>query len=322
MSKEIDGLRPRYAAIEAGGTKVLCGLGDASGGSIESLRINTEGPDETLAAVLAFFNDAMERHGPVSALGVASFGPLDLDPTSARYGSITTSPKLDWRGVDLLGHLQRALDVPAAIDTDVNAAAMAEARVGAGGQRRTVAYVTVGTGIGAGIALDGEIRHAGGHTEAGHLILRRHPDHGNFPGVCPYHGDCLEGLASGPAIQAAWGVPLDKLPADHPAWCVQADYLGQLCVTLVLTHAPDRIVLGGGVMSQLGLFPKVRARTRHWLAGYIEPFDADLLIVPPACDEASGLVGAYLLAADAERHALGTIARPISAAPSKPVRQG
>jgi len=294
-----------YGAIEAGGTKFVCGVGSAETGSIETVRIETGTPDVTLDEVAAFFADVTARHGPIAALGIASFGPLDLDPTSPRYGTITTTPKPGWQHVDLLGRVSRALGVPASIDTDVNAAALAEARAGAGVGGRTVAYTTVGTGIGVGVALDGAIRHAGGHAEAGHLLLRRHRAHAAFAGICPFHGDCLEGLASGPAIIAAWGDSFEALPADHPAWAVQADYLGQLCAVLVLTVAPDRIVLGGGVMAQPRLLDEARVRARHWLGGYVErlatPSAFEALILPPGCREAPGLIGAYLLAADAVR---------------------
>ena len=294
----------RIAGVEAGGTKFVCGLGSAEGGSLETARIDTRDPDATLAEVIAFFRAAAARHGAIDALGIASFGPVDLDRASPAFGHITTTPKPGWQDVDLLGRLRRALEVPAGIDTDVNAAALAEARLGAGQGARTVAYVTIGTGIGAGVALDGGIRHAGGHAEAGHLSLRRHPDHA-YPGGCPYHGDCLEGLANGPAIKAAWGASLDELPADHPAWSVEADYIGQLCAALVLTVAPDRIVLGGGVMAQQRLFPAIRERTGHWLGGYVaplaDPAARDALIVPPGCAEAPGLIGAYLIGAEAAK---------------------
>jgi len=292
-----------FGAIEAGGTKFVCGIGSAEAGSIETVRIETGTADATLGEVTAFFEEATARHGAIAALGIASFGPLDLDPASPRYGTITTTPKPGWQDVDLLERMAKALGVPVAIDTDVNAAALAEARAGAGAGGRTVAYATIGTGIGVGVALDGVIRHASGHAEAGHLSLRRHPAHGDFAGICPYHGDCLEGLASGPAVSAAWGETFETLPADHPAWYIQADYLGQLCAVLVLTVAPDRIVLGGGVMVQPWLLNEARVCASRWLGGYVErlqtPAAFEALIVPPGCREASGLVGAYLLAADA-----------------------
>jgi fructokinase len=293
---------PLFAAIEAGGTKFVCGIGTADQ-SIETIRIETRAPDCTIADVKRFFEEAQARHGPVAALGIASFGPLDLDPGSARYGAITNTSKAGWRDYALFNDLKRALGVPAAITTDVNAAALAEARRGAGMGFASVAYGTIGTGIGVGLATDGTLPMHGRHAEAGHLLLRKHADHAAFAGVCPYHGDCLEGLASGPAIIAAWGHSLDALPHDHPAWAVQADYIGQLCAALVLTVAPDVIVLGGGVMEQRRLFPAIRSRTAAVLGSYDDHWsDPDVLeasIVPSACEMAPGLVGAYLLAAQA-----------------------
>lgn len=289
-----------FAAVEAGGTKFVVGVGDAAGGSRETARIATRDPDATLDETIAFLRAASARHGPIAALGIGSFGPLDLDPGSPGYGSITATPKPGWRDAPLLRRLAEGLGVPAAIDTDVNAAALAEARLGAGRGASSLAYVTVGTGIGVGLYEGGRLIHGVGHPEAGHILPRRHPAHGAFAGICPYHGDCLEGLASGPAIEAAWGSPLSALPADHPAFAAQADYLAQLAVLLVLVAAPARIVLGGGVMAQQALFPPVRARVRDLLAGYVPRLDdAGALaetIVPPACAEPPGLLGAYLLA--------------------------
>jgi fructokinase len=195
------------------------------------------------------------------------------------------------------GILGAALGVPVAIDTDVNAAAVAEAWLRGSG---SLAYVTVGTGIGVGLAIDGRPVHGLGHPEGGHLLPRRHPAQGGFAGICPYHGDCLEGLASGPAIAAAWGAGLDVLPADHPAWEVQADLIAQLCATLILTVAPGQIVLGGGVMQQARLLPMIRRRAEALLAGYCAEWATaavfDDRIVPPVSIEPPGLVGAYLLA--------------------------
>lgn len=285
------------AAIEAGGTKFICGVGTATG-SLATARFGTRDPASTLADIAAFFAEAATVHGPVAAAGIASFGPLDLDPASPRYGSITTTPKPGWQGFDLRGAIAAMLGVPTRIDTDVNAAANAEAL--AQGAVAGLAYVTVGTGIGVGTT--GGAPRAG-HAEAGHLILRRHPAHDGFAGICPYHGDCLEGLASGPAIIAAWGSSLDTLPAGHPAWAVEADYIGQLCAAVVLMHGVARIVLGGGVMTEPALLDAIRSRTGALLGGYVErlatPAAFDALIGTPACREPSGLVGAYLLAAGA-----------------------
>lgn len=286
-------------AVEAGGTKFLCGIGDIHG-SRETARIDTRDPETTIAETIAFFRAAAARHGPIDAIGVGSFGPIQLDPTAADFGRITTTPKPGWSGADIPGRLHEAIGVPVAIDTDVNAAALAEAAHGAGNGVRSLAYVTVGTGIGVGLAMDGRTVHGLGHPEAGHLLFRRHPDHGSFAGICPYHGDCLEGLASGPAIIAAWGKSFADLPADHPAWDVQADYLGQLCATLILTVSPEHIVLGGGVMAQQRLIEAARARAEERLAGYCAAWTPAAFaerITAPGCTEPPGLVGAYMLAA-------------------------
>jgi fructokinase len=287
----------RLGAVEAGGTKFLCGVGSAAG-SLATATIPTRDPETTLAEVEAFF----ATHGSIDALGIGSFGPLDLETASPTFGHILRTPKPGWSGVDLRGRLAATLGVPAAIDTDVNAAALAEAEQAAVGTG-TLAYVTVGTGIGVGIVADGKPLHGAGHPEAGHLLPRRHPAHGGFAGVCSFHGDCLEGLASGPAIVAAWGSPASELAEDHIFWEVEAGYLAQLCAALFLTIAPHRIVLGGGVMDNRRLLPAVRVATQALLGGYIaalaEPGALERRIVAPACAEPAGLVGAYLLAARA-----------------------
>lgn len=286
-----------FGAIEAGGTKFICAVGTARD-VVEVARFETRDPVATLADVEAFFRDAAARAGPISALGIGSFGPLQLDRTAADYGRITTTPKPGWSGVDMPALLGNALAVPVAIDTDVNAAAMAEVAIGAGRGRRALAYVTIGTGIGVGLVIEGQAVHGLGHPEGGHLMLRRHPAQANFAGICPYHGDCLEGLASGPAILAAWGASFADMPADHPAWAIQADYLGQLCATLILTVAPEHIVLGGGVMAQERLVDAARQATAARLAGYCASWTPDAFshrITAPGCTAPSGLVGAFLL---------------------------
>ena len=287
--------QPLYAAIEAGGTKMVLGIGGVEG-SVKRATVATRNPDETLRDLAAFFADAP----PVSAIGVASFGPLDLDPASPEYGHILPSAKLAWAGVDLLGAARSMVgDVPGAIDTDVNGAALAEARAAASGD---LAYVTVGTGIGVGLIVNGRAVHGAAHPEGGHMLVRRHPAHDGFAGICPFHHDCVEGLASGTAIRAAWGASLAELPADHVAWEVEADYLAQLCTAIILMTAPDHVVLGGGVMAQERLFAPVRDRTAHLLAGYGRRTDRASLearITTPVSTEPPGLVGAYRLAAGA-----------------------
>ena len=287
-----------FGAIEAGGTKFVCGIGDAASGSLETAVIATRDPDSTFADVERFFRQA-ERHGPITGIGIASFGPVELHAGSERFGHILATPKPFWEGTDMIGRTRAILDMPMMIDTDVNAAALAEAAA-AGPDVTQLAYVTVGTGIGIGLVSGGVPVHGLGHPETGQVHRRRHPAHGAFAGICSFHGDCLEGLASGPAVVVAWGGTPSHFPEDHPFWAVEADYLAQLCVTLFLTVAPMRIVLGGGVMKQQRLFPLIHRRTAELLAGYFShaktPAEMAERIVPPLCTEPSGLIGAYLLA--------------------------
>lgn len=293
------------AAIEAGGTKFVCGVGNAETGSLETATIPTRDPDATFADVEAFFRAATERHGPgrgpIRGIGVGSFGPIDLDRTSGGYGRIVRTPKPLWEGCDLIARAGRIAAVPIALDTDVNAAALAE-KAAAGPQIASLAYVTVGTGIGVGIIAGGKPLHGLGHPEAGHGFPRRHEAHRDFAGICPFHGDCYEGLASGKAVEAIWGA-MQHFPDDHPFWEVESDYIAQLCVALFLTTAPERIVLGGGVMGQQRLFPLIRKRALDLLGGYLARLPdmsaMERRIVPPLCNEPSGLIGAYILAADA-----------------------
>ncbi len=299
----------RVAAIEAGGTKVIAALFDAGGTALERARIATRDPIATLAEVRDFLAAAQARHGAAQAAGLASFGPVALDPRAADYAHLRATPKAGWAGTDLRAMLPSDLrDAPFGIDTDVNAAALAEQREGAGRGCASLAYVTVGTGIGVGLVLDGHAVHGALHPEAGHLWPRRAADDG-FAGVCPFHGDCFEGLASGPAIAARFGASLDALPPDHLAWARLGDELGQLAAQITLLASPQRIVMGGGVMSQRALFPTLRARTRHWLGGYLDVpalrrrddrgDDLDDFIVPPALGDDAGLRGAFELARDA-----------------------
>lgn len=292
-----------YGAIEAGGTKFVCGIGSYGRGSLEQVRIPTTTPAETLGEVVRFFRAQSSRFGTIAGLGIGSFGPLDLDRDSSGYGRLTTTPKPGWQGIDLLGEIARPLGLPVAINTDVNAAALAEAQLAFGGGRGLLAYVTVGTGIGVGFAENGRIWERPALPEAGHLQLRPHMLHNGFRGICPFHGDCVEGLASGPAITAAWDASLDQLPSDHPAWIAESDYIAQLCAALLLTVSPDRIVIGGGVFNQHALYGSVRERTLQRLAGYRADLhslgDMEAVVRAPASALPSGLAGAYLLAAQA-----------------------
>lgn len=291
-----------YAAVEAGGTKFVCAV-FAAGRCLDGARVATRDPGATLAEVFGFFDRVQARHGALASLGIASFGPLRLDPSASDHGRLLTTPKPGWAGFDLLGAFRCRYRLPTALDTDVNAAALAERQWGAGRGLDDLAYVTVGTGIGGGLVMASRPVHGLLHAELGHLRPRRHPGDAGFAGLCPFHGDCFEGLASGPAIAARSGAPAVELPAEHPVWEIEADYLGQLCAQIALTASPRRIVLGGGVMQRRALFPLIRERMRHWLGGYLPDLSgseatADY-VVPPALGAHSGLFGALLLALQA-----------------------
>jgi fructokinase len=288
---------PMLGAVEAGGSKFVCALGDR-GGSIHSVeRFPTTTPQETLAQVRNFFKTS---GAPLSALGVACFGPVMLDKRSPNYGFIGATPKAGWSHVDVIGALTREFACPIGFDTDVNAAALAEQRWGAGRGTEHLVYVTVGTGIGGGVLVDGAPLHGLMHPEIGHIRPQRHALDVHFAGICPFHGDCLEGLASGPAIVARSGSELRELDAANVQWQLQGDYLGQLCAQLALTVSPQRIIMGGGVMSQERLFPLVRARMLNWLVGYIDRSeirsDSDRYVVPPGLGARAGVMGALALA--------------------------
>lgn len=290
-----------FGAIEAGGTKFVCAVGNWAEGSKRMATIPTRDPESTFADIARFFSEAADL-GPLSGIGVGSFGPVGIEPSSADYGRILRTPKPGWEGFNLIDGIRGFCDEPVALDTDVNTAALAEmemARAISGEALRQLAYVTVGTGIGVGIVHEGRALHGFTHSEMGHVLVRRHPLHGDFAGVCPFHGDCLEGLAAGPAVARAWDLTPSRIPGDHPFWEVETYYLAQLCVTLFLTTAPDRIVLGGGVMQQSRLFPLIRAKTCELLAGYLAGVDdaeaMERRIVSPLCQEPPGLVGAFRL---------------------------
>ena len=285
-----------YAVVEAGGTKFNCALMDDQGHSLKTLRIPTTNPSETLSAVYAFFSEASRD---VSALGIASFGPVDVNPKSNSYGKILSTPKPGWRGVEILNHLTKALGVRGCIETDVNAAALGEYVYGSAKGSRSICYVTVGTGIGVGILLDGKPFPGRHHSEAGHMRVLRAPED-NFEGICPFHKDCLEGLASGPAIQERWGQPAEQLSDDHRAWDFQAHYIAMLCNNLLYTLRPDCIVIGGGVFEKSHLIGKVRTQLQQTLAGYgldKSELDMENFVRTPSCNQTpSAMLGALELA--------------------------
>jgi fructokinase len=292
-----------YGAVEAGGTKFVCAIGDASGRIHAQTRFPTTDPATTLSCARDFLHESSLEFGALTAIGVASFGPVILDRTSARYGFIGRTPKAGWSGTDVVGMLAREFSCPIGFDTDVNAAALAEHRWGAARDVGNLVYVTVGTGIGGGVVVRGAPLHGLMHPEIGHIRPRRHPLDADFDGICPFHQDCLEGLASGPAIVARAGAELQNLDAAHPQWELEADYLGQLCAQLVFTLSPQRIIMGGGVMTPARLLPGIQRRMLHWLGGYIELFEilaqADRYVAAPGLGAQAGVLGALSLAIDA-----------------------
>lgn len=280
-----------YGAIEAGGTKFICGYGTGPQ-DVVTAEFPTRDPQQTISDVLAFFAGRKLR-----SLGVASFGPVDLRSNSPTYGYITHTPKLAWRNFDLLGAL-RVLQVPLALDTDVNAAALGEQRWGAGQGRTDLVYVTVGTGIGAGVICANQPVHGMGHPEAGHMLVRKHPDD-TFAGCCPSHGDCWEGLASGPAIEKRVGRPAKQLVESDPVWDWVAGYIAQGLANLTYCCAPERLILGGGVGGRGGVVARVQARFERQIAGYLALPKASEYIVSPALGGLSGVCGALVLAQNA-----------------------
>ena len=289
-----------FGGIEAGGSKWECAVGTGPADLRATETVPTTTPGETIGRVVAFF----EREGPVGAIGIGSFGPVDSKPSSPTWGHITTTPKPGWAGTDVAQEIGRQLSVPVAFDTDVNAAALGEHRWGAARGLDTFCYITVGTGIGGGGMVGGKLLHGLVHPEFGHMRIPHDRDADPFPGVCPYHGDCWEGLASGRAVEARWGRPAAEL-ADAEVWELQARYLalGLVCVICVLS--PERIVMGGGVMTRPGLLPRVRYAVTELMNGYLDQTSmsdgiADFITLP-ALGSKAGMLGAIALAETATR---------------------
>jgi fructokinase len=290
---------PLLAGIEAGGTKYVCSVAIDPREPLLETRFPTGTPAETLAQAADFFRGAAALHGPIAAMGIGTFGPAGIDPESADYGSILTTPKQGWTGFGVVAAIRAGLGTgfPVAFETDVNAAVLAEAAYGVARGKRHVAYITIGTGIGGGFLTEGRLLHGRMHPEIGHLIV---PDldaaFGKAENVCPFHDSCLEGRASGPAIEARWGIPGHELPDDHPAWELEAKYLAVGCINLTAAWSPDLIILGGGVSQKPGLIERVR-REFTTLAGdyWSLPDPADYLRLPEL-DQQAGIVGSLLLA--------------------------
>jgi len=289
-----------YAGIEAGGTKFFCVVGAGPDDIRAEARFSTTSPEATLRQTLEFFRAQRGQHGPLTAAGLASFGPVDLDPASPTYGFITSTPKAGWAQTDILGPVRQALGVPVRFDTDVNAAALGEGRWGAAQGLDTFIYLTIGTGIGGGGLVNGKLMHGLVHPEMGHVRIPHDVAADPFAGACPYHGDCLEGLASGPAMRARWGRPAETLPDDHPGWALEARYLALALNNFICTLSPQRIVLGGGVMERRTLFPLIHRDLQALLNRYVHAVQllnhVDRYVVPPAFGARAGVLGALALA--------------------------
>lgn len=294
---------PLLAGVELGGTKCICILGTGPRDIRAQVELPTQWPEPTLAAIAGVLDGWRAAGHDFAALGLAAFGPLDLRADSPRHGWVATTVKAGWSDTELLGRFARRYRTPTAIDTDVNAAALAEARWGGAQGLGDFAYVTVGTGIGAGVMVNGRPVRGANHAEVGHIRIVRTPGD-DFPGICPFHGDCVEGLAAGPAIRARARREVAELARDDAIWAHVAHPLAQLCQALVLTTGPRRIFFGGGVMlHQPQLFGMIREGLRRSLNGYIatRELGAELagFIVPATLGAAVGPLGALAVAAEA-----------------------
>lgn len=287
-----------YGGIEAGGTKFVCAVGTGPDDLREEIRYSTTTPDETIGRAIDFFKEQGQKE-PLTAVGIATFGPADPDPGSPTWGYITSTPKPHWEQTGLAGRVQQTLGVPVGFDTDVNGAALGEHRWGAGQGLDTFIYLTIGTGFGGGGLVNDHMMHGLIHPEMGHIRLPRHPDD-SFEGTCPYHGDCLEGIAAGPALEERWGQRGETLPPDHPAWEMEAYYLSMGLVNFICTLSPQRIIMGGGVMTQSQLFPLIHQKVPALLNGYVRSpkilEQIDQYIVPPGLGDKAGVLGAIALA--------------------------
>jgi fructokinase len=304
-------MKPLYGGIEGGGTKFVCAVGSGPQDIRAEMRFPTTTPQETLEKAIAFFREQEMALGKLSALGMASFGPVDPNPASPTFGRIMPTPKPGWTNADVVGALRAAFDLPVGFDTDVNSAALAEWRWGAAQGGDPVLYMTIGTGVGGGALVNGKLLHGLTHPEMGHIMLPHDREQDPFEGSCPFHGDCFEGLACGPALEKRWGQRAETLPPDHPAWDLEAHYIALALVSYICTLSPQKIVLGGGVSQQAQILPLVRLKVQKILNGYVQSTsitqDIDEYIVPPGLGSRSGVLGAIALAEQA-LHAVRNLA--------------
>ncbi len=280
-------------ALEAGGTKMVCAIGDETGKIFEQISIPTVTPEETVPKMIAYFKEKK-----IEALGIGCFGPIDPDTDSSTYGYITSTPKLAWANYNIVKAFEEALGCPVGFDTDVNGSVLGEVTFGQAKNKKCVVYVTIGTGIGAGIYIEGKLLHGMLHPEAGHVMIQKR-EGDNYKGKCPYHTNCLEGHAAGPAIEERWGKKAIELKDNEAVWDLEAYYIAQALTGYVLTLSPDMIILGGGVMHQEQLFPLIRKYVSEMLNGYIktkELADMDHYIVPASLNDDQGIMGCLELA--------------------------
>ncbi|MBN1643739.1 MAG: ROK family protein [Dehalococcoidales bacterium] len=288
-----------YGGIEAGGTWFVCAVGTGPDNLSVETKFHTTTPTDTINNAIDFFREQAKKY-PLTAIGIGAFGTVDMNQASPTHGHILATPKTGWANTDFAGMVRKALDVPTYIDTDVNLAALAEHRWGLAQGLDTFIYMTVGTGIGGGGMVNGKLIHGLIHPEMGHIRVPHDWNRDPFPGTCPFHEDCLEGLASAKALEHRWGQLPETLPPDHQAWLLEADYLALGLSDLICTLSPQRILMGGGVMGQAQLFPLIRERVQHILNGYINVTEIlkeiDKYIVPPALGNRAGVLGAIALA--------------------------
>ncbi|MCJ7520477.1 MAG: ROK family protein [Anaerolineaceae bacterium] len=289
-----------YGGIEAGGTKFVCMIGRNPDEILNEKRFLTTNPTETIKKAIDFFMP-YRSNNELAAIGIASFGPVDLSPDSQTFGFITSTPKIGWNNVDLCGEIQRGLNVPVAFDTDVNAAAFGELYwLPENRLLDPFIYVTIGTGIGVGVIINGSLLHGLVHTEAGHMAIPHDLMKDPFPGVCPYHGDCWEGLASGISMSKRWMMNPEELPNSHHGWELETEYIAFALVNLIYAYSPMRIILGGGVSQHPGFHQSVRQKVLKFNNGYVNSIflseKIDDYILPPALGNRSGVLGAIAMA--------------------------
>jgi fructokinase len=292
-----------FGGIEGGGTKFVCAIGSGPDDILAETRFPTTTPAETLQQAITFFLQQKKRHGDLSALGVACFGPLDPDPGSATFGRILPTPKPGWTNAEIVAPLIAALNLPVGFDTDVNGAALSESRWGAARGCDPVLYITIGTGIGGGALVNGRLLHGLIHPEMGHVRIPHDALADPFPGSCPFHGDCFEGLAAGPAIEKRWGQKAETLPADHPAWDLEAHYIALALANFIYTLSPQKIVIGGGVAQQAHMLPLIHQKVQAILNNYVQSLritkNISEYIVLPGLGARAGVLGGFALAEQA-----------------------